>query len=68
MQEMARLNINILKISELKWIRMGGFNSDDHLIQMTTVGKKPLEDRKWFSQSTKESEMQYSSEVSKMTE
>ena len=31
-QEMARLNINILGISELKWIRMGDFNLDDHYI------------------------------------
>ena len=29
-QEMARLNIDILGISELKWIGMGEFNSDDH--------------------------------------
>ena len=31
-QEMARVNINILGISELKWTRMGEFNSDDHCI------------------------------------
>ena len=31
-QEMARLNINILGISKLKWIGMGDFNSDDHYI------------------------------------
>ena len=31
-QEMARVNINILGISELKWTRMGKFNSDDHYI------------------------------------
>ena len=29
-QEMARENINILGISELKWTRMGKFKSDDH--------------------------------------
>ena len=29
---MARVNINILGISELKWTRMGEFNSDDHYI------------------------------------
>ena len=28
-QEMARVNIDILEISELKWTRMGEFNSDD---------------------------------------
>ena len=31
-QEMARMNIDILGISELKWTGMGGFNSDDHYI------------------------------------
>ena len=31
-QEMARVNVNMLGISELKWTRMGEFNSDDHYI------------------------------------
>ena len=31
-QEMARVNINILGISELKWTGMGEFNTDDHYI------------------------------------
>ena len=31
-QEMARVSINILGISELKWTGMGEFNSDDHYI------------------------------------
>ena len=31
-QEMTSVNINILGISELKWMRMGEFNSDDHCI------------------------------------
>ena len=31
-QEMARVNVDILGISELKWTRMGEFNSDDHYI------------------------------------
>ena len=31
-QEMARVNVNILGISELKWNVMGEFNSDDHYI------------------------------------
>ena len=31
-QEMAKVNIDILAISELKWMRMGEFNSDDHYI------------------------------------
>ena len=31
-QEMARVNIDILGISKLKWTEMGGFNSDDHYV------------------------------------
>ena len=31
-EEMARVNINISEISELKWAGMGEFNSDDHYI------------------------------------
>ena len=31
-QEMARMNIDILEISELKWTRMGELNSDDHYV------------------------------------
>ena len=39
-QEMARVNINILGISELKWTGMGEFNSDDHYIYY--CGKESL--------------------------
>ena len=31
-QEMARVNVDILEISELQWTRMGEFNSDDYYI------------------------------------
>ena len=31
-QELARVNVNILGISEFKWAGMGEFNSDDHYI------------------------------------
>ena len=31
-QEMPRVSVNILGISQLKWTRMGEFNSDDHYI------------------------------------
>ena len=41
-QEMARVNIDILGISEVKWTGMGEFNSDT--IISTTVGKYPLEE------------------------
>ena len=39
-QEMARVSINILGVSELKWTRMGKFNSDDHYIYY--CGQKSL--------------------------
>ena len=41
-QEMARVNINILGISKLKWTGMGEFNSDN--ITSTIVGKNPVEE------------------------
>ena len=41
-QEIAKLNINILGISELKWMRMSRFNSDNHCIYY--YGKNPLEE------------------------
>ena len=31
-QEMARVNVDILGISELRWTRMGDFNSEHHYI------------------------------------
>ena len=31
-QEMARVNVDIVEISKLKWTGMGEFNSDDHYI------------------------------------
>ena len=39
-QEMARVNIDILGINELKWTRMGKFNSDEHYIYY--CGKESL--------------------------
>ena len=39
-QEMARLNIDILGITKLKWIGIGEFNSDDHYIYY--CGKESL--------------------------
>ena len=45
-QEMARVNINILGIGELKWTEMGEFNSDDHYIYY--CGKK-IPYKKWSS-------------------
>ena len=42
-QEMACVNNNILGISELKWMGMGEFNSDDHYIYYS--GQESLEER-----------------------
>ena len=41
-QEIARVNIDILGISKLKWTRMGEFNSDDHYIYY--CGQESLEE------------------------
>ena len=41
-QEVARVNINILAISELKWTGMGEFTQ--MTIISTTVGRNPLEE------------------------
>ena len=39
-EQMARVNVNILGISKLKWIGMGEFKSDDHYIYY--CGQEPL--------------------------
>ena len=63
-QEMARVNINILGISELKWTGMCEFNSDDHYIYycrqetLRRIGVAII--------FTKESERQYFNVISKM--
>ena len=65
-QEMARVNIDILGISELKWTGMGEVTQ--MTIISTTVGRNPSEEMEWPSWSTEESEMQYLDAISKMTE
>ena len=65
-QEMARVNVHILGISELKWTGMGEFNSDDHYIY--NCGQESLRRNGVASWSTKEPEMQYLDAISKMTE
>ena len=63
-QEMARVNIDILGISELKWTGMCEFNSDDHYIYycrqetLRRIGVAII--------FTKESERQYFNVISKM--
>ena len=63
---MARVNTDILGISELKFTGMSKFNSDN--IISTTVGKNPLEELEQPSKSTKKSETQYLDANSKTTE
>ena len=46
-QEMARVSVNILGISELKWTGMGEFNSDDNYIYY--CGQECLEEMEWPS-------------------
>ena len=65
-QEMARVNIDILGISELKWTGMGEFNLDNHY--MYYCGQEPLRRDAVALKSTKESEMQSLGAISKMTE
>ena len=65
-QDMARVNIDILGISKLKWTGMGEFNSDDHYIYY--CGQESLRRNAVAIRSTKESEMQYLDAISKMTE
>ena len=65
-QEMARVNVDILGISELKWTGMGEFNSDDHYIYY--CGQKSLRRNGIATWSTKESKMQYLDAISKTTE
>ena len=65
-QEMAKVNVDILGISELKWTGMGEFNSDDHYIYYCR--QESSEEMEWPSWSTKESKMQYLDAISKTAE
>ena len=65
-QEMARVNIDILGISEQKWTGMGEFNSDDHFIYY--CGQEPLERNGVVIIVNKESKMQHLNAISKETE
>ena len=62
-QEVARVDIDILGISALKWTGMGDFYSDDHYIYY--CGQESLRRN---GEPTKESEMQCLGAISKMTE
>ena len=65
-QEMARVNIDILGISELKWTGMGECNSHDHCIYY--CGQNPKEEMVQASLPTKESQIQYLGESQRTTE
>ena len=65
-QEMARVNIYILGISELKWTGMGEFNSGDHYIYYS--GEESLRRNGEVITVNKESKMQYLDAISKMAE
>ena len=65
-QEMARVNVDILGISKLKWTGMSEFNSDDHYIYY--CGQESLRINGVAIIVNKESEMQYLDAVSKTTE
>ena len=56
-QEMARVNIDILGISELKWTGMGECNSDDHYIYY--CGQESLR-KKWSSCHSQQKSLKWS--------
>ena len=64
-QEMARVNVNILGISKLRWT--GGVNLTQMTIISTTVGRNLLEEMEQPSWSTKEFEMQHLDAIPKTT-
>ena len=65
-QEMRRVNIDILGISELRWTGMGEFNSDDHYIYY--CGQGTLRRNGVAITINKRFRKQYLDAVSKMTE
>ena len=65
-QEIARVNIDILGISKLKWTGMGEFNSDDHYIYY--FGQESLRRNGIAIIVKKESKIQYLDAISKTTE
>ena len=65
-EEMARVNVDILGISEIKRTGMCEFNSDDHYIFY--YGQESLRRNGVAIKLTEESEMQYLDAISKMIE
>ena len=64
--EMARVNIDILRTSELKWTGMGEFNSDDHYIYYS--GQESLRRNGVAIIVNKRVQLQYLDAISKTTE
>ena len=73
-QEMARVNINILGISELKWTGMGEFNSDDHYIyycgqeSLRRNGVALVVNKRVWNAEIFQKSLKYLDAISKMTE
>ena len=65
-REMARTNIDILGINELKWTGMGEFKTDDHYIYY--CGQESLRRNGVAIRVTKEPKIQYLDAISKTTE
>ena len=65
-EEMARVNIDILGINELKWTGMGEFNSDDHYIYY--CGQESLRRNGVAFIVNKRVQMQYLGAITKTTE
>ena len=65
-QEMARVNTDILGISELKWAGMAEFNSGDHFIYY--YGQESLRRNRVACIRNKGVQMQYLGTISKMIE
>ena len=62
-QKMARMNIDIIRINELRWTKMCEFNSDDHYFHY--YGQEYLRRNGVAIIVNKESEMQYLDAISK---
>ena len=64
-QEMTRVNVDILEISEVKWTGMGEFDSGDHYIYY--CGQESIR-RNGVTFKENESEVQYLDAISTVTE
>ena len=65
-QDMARVNVDILRTSELRWTGMGELNSDDHYIYY--CGQESLRRNGVGLLVNKRVQLQYLDAITKMTE